>query len=380
MGLADHDLALDYIDNEIDYFSNTSNYPIAWEAFGALAVQVPLEQGWNSIKIAVADIGDQEVDSSIYVTNLEFQTGDGVPVIVNGTVDQNNLDASDANETFNLADGIGSVSGTLSELRDDVISGFDQLKSLVFESVTFLRSQLSVFSGSAILEVDINQDGSPDSKVTLEGDFNAGDFMTARLETDTQVTFESFLTALQNRKAVDGSEINGIVNAEFLNGHNVTNMTVTFEANASAGFNNTVGYYEIDPTGQLVNVTILAANAKTASGPMDITVSDPDNDIGFFLVQDGGRRIDQAEFGADDFEFVSDGAGGFDLASQGIVLTGINVFFSHDAALNPDGMQHVLSGVSDDGEGALRIGFEDLMRNGKSDDDFQDVVLYVDIA
>jgi hypothetical protein len=33
--------------------------------------------------------------------------------------------------------------------------------------------------------------------------------------------------------------------------------------------------------------------------------------------------------------------------------------------------------VAPDGSGALRIGFEDLLRGGPSDDDFQDVVVTV---
>ncbi|SMX33368.1 Calx-beta domain protein [Maliponia aquimaris] len=304
-------------------------------------------------------------------------------------------------DTITLGAGRDTLRDTLNNFFGDRVRDFGLNDRMFFEGVQLTRDAINVRLGSAILDIDGDGDGNSDGSFTLEGDFTGGDFMAARLETGTQVTFENFLASLRNKQAVSSSDINGIVNAEFLNGHNVTDMSVTFEANARAGFDNTVGYYEIDPTGQLVNVTILAANAKTVSGPIGITVSDPDNDIGFFLVQDGADRIDPAEFTADDFEFVSDGAGGFDLASQGAVLDGLNVFFSHDASLNPDGMQHVLSGVSNDGEGALRIGFEDLLRspsqgnsalpghvleylntigskNG-SDDDFDDVVLYVDI-
>ncbi|MFY0620911.1 MAG: DUF4114 domain-containing protein [Pelagimonas sp.] len=205
--------------------------------------------------------------------------------------------------------------------------------------------------------------------------------MASRGSTDTTLSFEQFLASLTEGTMVEASAINGIVNAEFLKGSNINNMTVRFEANAMAGFDNTVGFYEITPTGGLANATILAANVKTTPGPVAVTISDPANTLGFFLVQNGANTIGAAEFAADQFDFVSDGSGGFDLTSQSVVLSDVEVFFSHDITLNSDGMQHVLSGVSDDGNGALRIGFEDLLRSGgTSDDDFQDVIMYVDIT
>jgi hypothetical protein len=64
------------------------------------------------------------------------------------------------------------------------------------------------------------------------------------------------------------------------------------------------------------------------------------------------------------------------LANNGTAVSGATIFVSHDAASNIDGAQHVLSGVSADGTGSIRIGFEDQLRSA-SDDDFQDVVMLV---
>lgn len=140
-----------------------------------------------------------------------------------------------------------------------------------------------------------------------------------------------------------------------------------------------MGIYEIDPSGNLGHVAILARDAWTATGPIALSVSTPENDIGFFLVKDGARHIEASVFDADAFSFQPDGSGGFHLASNGAALDGLRVFFSHDPTLNPDGAHHVVSGISSDGRGAIRIGFEDQMRLGSSDDDFQDVVLYLGI-
>ena len=65
------------------------------------------------------------------------------------------------------------------------------------------------------------------------------------------------------------------------------------------------------------------------------------------------------------------------MCTNGKALPGVNTFLSHDASRNPDGAQHVLSGVAPDGSGALQLGFEDMLRGGESDDDFQDVVVTV---
>jgi hypothetical protein len=202
LSVIDENLALNFVDNEgvLDEFGNFEGapYAIEWDGFGALAVRLVLQEGLNSIKIAVADTGDQALDSAIYVTNLELltggATGNDVFVVVNGAVGQNNLEASATSQEFNLVEGLGSVYGALMELNGDVITGFDALKELIFNEINFLREQLSAFSGSAILEVDSDQDGTADSTVTLEGDFSDGDFMAVADGSNTVVTFETFLT------------------------------------------------------------------------------------------------------------------------------------------------------------------------------------------
>lgn len=307
-----------------------------------------------------------------------------------GDVTANTIMAFDGNDrvtgglgddTITLGSGRDVVLGTLLQLFGDTVTDFGAQDALRITNAQLDRSGISYASNTGILSIDENGDGIADGPINLPTGLSGGDFMAVGTGTGgTIITFETFLPTLQERVRVDPSLINGIATPAFLNGRHSQDYVVTFEAGAVATLENTVGVYEINALGDLINLRILTQNALTASGSVDVTGVDPANALGFFLVQDGNRIIDDAAFAADQFEFLDNGAGGFDLASQGIEIPDAVVFFSHRASLNPDGKQHVVSGVSDDGRGALRLGFEDLMRNGVSDDDFEDVLLYVDVA
>ena len=94
-------------------------------------------------------------------------TGGDIFKVVNGTVGQNNLEGSEAKEEFNLAEGTGSVSGTLKELAGDVVTGFTAQIKLILEQVNLLKEWLSVTFGSAILDIDEDGDGDVDGTITF---------------------------------------------------------------------------------------------------------------------------------------------------------------------------------------------------------------------
>lgn len=329
-------------------------------------------------------------------SSLDLMLGSGIEVIgtdgndtIDGSAGDDTLDggggddlvrSAEGNDGVTLGAGEDTLSGTAAELDGDTVSDFTGEDSLFLEGVFVVREDIDVTFGSAILDIDTDNDAASDVSLTLEGDFTAGDFMAARTATGTQIAYEQRMTALAEGEALEAGQVNGIINAEYLSGTNATDMIVIFQTAADAEFNNSVGYYEITDTGTLENVTILAQNTKTATGPIAISAVDADNDIGFFLIQNGEKSVSQTAFDADEFSFVTDADGGMTLAEGGAALQDVEVFFSHDAALNSDGLEHVVSGVSNDGQGALRIAFEDRLRDGSGDDDFQDVILYVDIA
>lgn len=392
LSVINENLALNFVDNEgvVGEFGNIEGapYAIEWDGFGALAVRPSLQQGWNSIKIAVADTGDQALDSAIYVTNFELltggATGDDVFTVLNGLVGQNDLEANGTKQEINLAGGLGTVSGTLMELNGDIITGFDAFKALIFDQINFIREQLSVFSGSAILEVDSDRDGTADSTVTLEGDFSSGDFMAVRDGSNTVVTFETFLADLKEGQAIDPDLVNGIINQDFLKGDGSTDFKVTLQDMGFAGYDNVVGVYEIDASGNIVDTRILFENANSDKvAEAGITDVEAGNKLGFFIVQDAAVWATTLAAG-DTLSFVNNSGTAATIADGSDISIAVNgaavdemVFHSFAEDMNSDGVQHALSGVDVGGE-SISVGFEDL--TGGGDRDYEDVVFHVELV
>ncbi|MFC2992548.1 choice-of-anchor L domain-containing protein [Halomonas tibetensis] len=188
LSVLDENVALNFVDNE------DGAYAIEWDGFAALSVRPELQEGWNSIKIAVADTGDQAFDSAIYVTNFEFLTGGAtgpdIFKVVNGAVGRNDLQASETKEEFNLAEGSGSVSGTLKELSGDVITGFTEQIKLIIEQINLLKEWVKITFGSANLGIDENGDGVIDGTITLEGDFEGAEFNVNVVGENTEITVD----------------------------------------------------------------------------------------------------------------------------------------------------------------------------------------------
>lgn len=172
-------------------------------------------------------------------------------------------------------------------------------------------------------------------------------------------------------------------------------VTVTFQGEG-AGFQNSIGYYTVGPDGTLGDVEFIWTNASEVGSGGDLTVGDTATlDVGagdtfsFFIIADGFGENDFASFGSGSFEFRGpDGEPAtidtvnpqlFFVSDDGVTETelGGDVFHSSATNLNSDGVQHAVSGI--DGEtGELVIGFEDLLGGG--DNDFEDVLISVDIA
>lgn len=329
----------------------------------------------KEFQISVLDVAETFVGTE----DDDVIVGDAGDNDIQGLSGNDDITPGLGQDNITLGTGRDTLSGSSSDFDGDTVTDFGNDDVIIFTDQSFTRSHFTVTQGSAIIAVDADENGTPEATFTLDGDYTDGGFMASRVGNDTIISFENYMISLNEGVSVEATLINGIMNNSYLSGTNMSGMSVTFEANAQATFNNTVGLYEVDSSGNLANVQILAQNAKQG-GTVNISGIDPNNSVGFFLVQDGDRKISDAAFERDNFSFIDNGSGGFDLADSGSAINGVNVFFSHDASLNPDNQVHVVSGVSNDREGAMRIGFEDLLRNGRSDDDFQDVLLYVDVV
>ncbi|WP_292294936.1 choice-of-anchor L domain-containing protein, partial [Marivita sp.] len=187
-----------------------------WDGFAALGLTANLDAGWNDIKIGVADTGDSSLDTAIYLTDFELTTNvqdDDAPTgevrlkNVGGPLD-NSLLASNTPEehTFYKPSSPsepkvpGSLSGTASSFNNDVVTNFksdDEIKlvqlqqiELLKQAVELLKQLINIKKGSAIIEIDEDLDGSVDSVLTLEGDFENSLFNVEIVEDDVVLTLE----------------------------------------------------------------------------------------------------------------------------------------------------------------------------------------------
>lgn len=315
--------------------------------------------------------------------SIEITVEDG-SIEVDGPGAGGELQLTNVTEVVTLGSGPTTLRGSPDNFNNDSISGFDGEDTLIFVDQNFRRSDITVTDGSAILDIDADGDGTSDSQITLEGDFEGGDFMAASGSEGTRVTFEPFLPELSDRQRVDEADVNGVTNPFFLIGNGSAAFEVEVTDLGFAAFDNAVGVYEVNGENEIINTRILFTNQNAQAGE-SATVSDvaDGNKLGFFIVADGADEI-EALIASDSFVFVDQEGGPADLdTATALTLTADGtavespIYHSLDPALNPDGLQHVLSGVVEGGE-ALTLGFEDLPDLG--DADYEDVGLTISIA
>ena len=235
-------------------------------------------------------------------------------------------------------------------------------------------------TASQRIEIDTDGDGVSDDMVLYSANAHtAGHKMGLLLRHDTASTNYNVVrapAAFSENKRLDSSEINGIVDEDFLQGNTATGFHVEVLPASGAKYANTVGVYEYSASGVITDVQIITTDARSTSQAVFVSV-EPNATLGFFVVQNGGNTLPAAVLTGDNLGLETSG-GVAQLTHNGAAVPGAVVFVSHDASLNPDGLEHVLSGADPDNSGGMIIGFEDKMRNtSKSDDDFQDVVMLV---
>ena len=288
---------------------------------------------------------------------------------------------------YRPGEGADTLRGTLSELTGDSIQGFGLGDHIHIEDVLVALAKIRVVGSGAESRL-VFSDGDTDiSSMNLDAVPSGGAFMVARSGFDPVFSYESFLPNLTEGHAVAAASINGVVNQDYLSGDTSASFTVNIESSRSA-YDNSLGIYEIDNSGAISGVRIIAANVKTATGPITVNGIDQGHDLGFFIVQDGAHVLALSVLNSNALSFTRQGDDLL-LTNNGSRVAG-TTFFSHDPTANIDDQHHVLSGVASDGSGALRLGFEDMMRvtsgnalldlllfGGVCDNDFQDVVLKV---
>ena len=321
-----------------------------------------------AVTLAVQDVAEPVTGTA---GNDTITGGPGADIIDAGAGDDI-VNGGPGADRITLGAGADTVRGLLSDLLGDTITDFAREDRIVVQRSDLHRTDLTVSGTGAATVVNL-----PGGTLALTAGLAGGDLMVAHSGTDSIVTFTSYLAALSEGKAVDATAINGIVNQGYLTGDTSTTFTVRVEAISGAQYDNTLGVYQIDTTtGAISDVRIIAGNVKGA-GLLSVTGVTAGHQLGFFIVQDGAHTLSSAVQTSTGLSLINSG-GHLVLADHGTAVGGATTFFSTSAAANVDGASHVLSGVAADGSGDLRIGFEDLLRSGNSDNDFQDVVLTVE--
>lgn len=147
-------------------FRNNDGSAVALEYDGIsnlLTVIAPVHQGVNTIKIGIADTGDQIYDSGLFIGNLRAVdfSGSGLALEIKGTGSDDPLvQGQDFNESFELGDGNDNVFGGKG---DDVLNGGNGFDAAIF-SGNFSNYDFSkLFTGNTISGPDGN-----DSLVDIE--------------------------------------------------------------------------------------------------------------------------------------------------------------------------------------------------------------------
>lgn len=261
---------------------------------------------------------------------------------------------------------------TLADLNGDMIEGFS-LKTkieVVGSEIPHKSFTITPTGGHAIFS-------SAGYSFEVHGEFATGTFMSvaraSKGAATTDFSFETYLPNLSESVAVTDDSVNGIANEDFLTGDGEVGFSVQFQS-ASSAYHNTLGAYNVAVDGTISNVRILFADTLAISSGATVDLGTPadGSEVGFFLIQDGTSRFGTLP---SDLSFLQSGGKVPTLFSQSHGAFADATVYHSQADWNADGLDHVLSGVSTDGN-ALLIGFEDLARSS-GDNDFQDVVFAV---
>ncbi|MCT4609718.1 MAG: choice-of-anchor L domain-containing protein, partial [Pelagimonas sp.] len=94
-----------------------------------LSIQGAVQDGVNTLKIAIADTGDQNLDSGLFIANLETtgQGGSGLFVSLDGDDQDNTLDGTESDELFDAGAGNDSITNGGGDDVIDAGEGDDQI-------------------------------------------------------------------------------------------------------------------------------------------------------------------------------------------------------------------------------------------------------------
>lgn len=246
------------------------------------------------------------------------------------------------------------------------------------DNVAFLTNDLSASEIKSIHSSGTSLAGVIDTGSSGSNSTTSGSQVThVSPPTDTGGTssgsFSYTMTAKNTKVVLDSNASKGIVDQAYLSGDTASAFNVkVIDTKSAANFNNSLGVYEIDGKGNIVDVRIIDKDAQTGNGTVKVTGVEKGHDLGFFIVQDGYNRLDNALGGKNLSLEVQRGN---IVLKDGNKLLSKKVFVSHDKDLNYDNHQHVTSMDNPNNTGAI-LTFEDQHKGGARND-LTDVVFEV---
>lgn len=200
--------------NSGSFHDNTSSsYSIEYNGISPLmTVQVPLDgSSVYNVRLAIADTGDAIYDSGLFISNFSssisgaggllvkvyadpkggvvMPAGDDTATLFIGGKNNDVMNGSTAADVYDLlAGGNNVIQGSLLQLNNDTVLGFNSGDTLSFLDSFFTADNLTVTMGSAILAVDTNGDGKADSTITLEGDYQNAQFNVKQTAKGSEIT------------------------------------------------------------------------------------------------------------------------------------------------------------------------------------------------
>ncbi len=119
LSVIDSNLGLGYF-NDNSY----SSFPIEYDGISnKLTIYAPVQPGVNTLKIGVADTGDDALDSGLFVSNLSATKigGSGLSSVIVGSDESDDITGDDNGETFDLGAGDDVINPGLGD--DIVLAG-----------------------------------------------------------------------------------------------------------------------------------------------------------------------------------------------------------------------------------------------------------------
>jgi hypothetical protein len=261
--------------------------------------------------------------------------------VLNGDEGVNNIEAlagSDTVRTFGSGDNVSLgadtdadvLQGSDSDFDGDTVADFGAEDTLEFltlhKNISREMSRLSSTESTVFTLQNGQPTGEgPSLTFTLTGDYSLGAFFgTHDGMGGWEVGFLQALPELSDEVTLDESDINGIPNQTILVGDGYADYTVDLMSNAAADYENTLGVYEIDGLGNIVDVRLLFNDVTDVSSTSaSITGVEDGNQLGFFIVADGASWANALEV-SDLLSFINEDDDPADVEDAGSLYLAVN--------------------------------------------------------